>query len=54
MRPPPGPVYSFVMSAILLFPWSLALYKLVGFLLHKRKNKKLREETRDKKGGQVE
>lgn len=46
MRPPAGRAYWWVMSTILLFPWSLAIYKIVGFWRHKRKNKKLREENR--------
>jgi 4-amino-4-deoxy-L-arabinose transferase-like glycosyltransferase len=47
MRPPAGPIFFGVMSAILLFPWSLAALAIIGFWRKRRKNKKLREKERD-------
>lgn len=45
MRPPAGPAYWTVMSAIFLVPWSAVVMGVVGFLRQRRKNKKLREKN---------
>lgn len=50
MRPPAGPAYWWVMSAILIFPWSAVTIVVVGFLHKRRKNKKLREQEEKERG----
>lgn len=50
MRPPAGPAYWWVMSTILLSPWSVAAFGIVGFLRHRRKNKKLQEREEKERG----